>query len=283
MALGLILSSSDFVYNGNVTGVPNYTGSNITGWPSGSAVLNSALSSPITNAGIYSRGFIREAVSNTLQPFASMYVSSSVDGGLYHRTGSNTFSTSKAYSVRAWMRAADFSAAIYRNSIGIILRGNPNNNGSVQFPNGSWQYIMGGYNIRLGGTDAYGVQLASVGLTLGTALEDGDDAGVPAIVTCDGTYAYDTWYRVRADVIPLGTSGDTINVYTSSAGDVPTGQETWDLVGTTFIDASADSNVYMTNRNDMGMGWYVQCAATTPSAVGGGSYIDQFEILVEYL
>ena len=42
---------------------------------------------------------------------------------------------------------------------------------------------------------------------------------------------------MRADVIPLGTSGDTINVYTSSAGDVPTGQETWDLVGTTFIDA----------------------------------------------
>ena len=42
MALGLILSSSDFVYNGNVTAQANFTGSNITGWPSGSAVLNSA-------------------------------------------------------------------------------------------------------------------------------------------------------------------------------------------------------------------------------------------------
>ena len=280
MALGLILSSSDFVYDGNVTGNANYTGSNITGWPSGSAVLNSTLANPISNDGFYSRGFIKDSVSNSLQPFASIYVSSSVDGGLYHRTGSNTFSVSKAYSVRAWMRAADFGAALPRNSIGIILRGNPNNASSNGF-NGNWQWSMGGYNIRLGGTDAYGQEHGIVGLTLGTTLESGLDTGVPAIVTCDGTYAYNTWYRVRADVIPLGSSGDTINVYTSSAGDVPTGQETWDLVGTTFIDAAANSNVYMTNRNDMGMGWYVQCAATTTSVAGGGSYIDQFEILVQ--
>ena len=255
MALGLILSSSDIAYNVNITGNSNYTGSNIVGWPYGQAALHSKLSNPITSSGDFARAFVRAAVTNSRAPFAAWYVSSSVDGAIYQPTGSDTFSTSKAYSMRAWLRVDDYGLIDKNVNVGLFVRGQANGTIVAAGFNGAWQHSMSGYNIRLGGTTAYGIDSPdTLRLTLGTARVDGDDAGVPAIVNCSGSYAMDTWYRVRLDVVPVGSAGDTINVYTSSAGDVASGQETWELVGTRFADAAADSLACMTNRTDMAMG-----------------------------
>jgi hypothetical protein len=80
------------------------------------------------------------------------------------------------------------------------------------------------------------------------------------------------------DVIPVGTAADTINVYTSSAGDVASGQEVWELVGTQQV-LSTDAGYLDPTDNDVAIGWYAWQDQTDSEPV----YIDQFEILVQDL
>jgi len=77
------------------------------------------------------------------------------------------------------------------------------------------------------------------------------------------------------DVIPIGSSGDTINVYTSSAGDVPSGQETWELVASQWVNSTDAYYVDPTDSN-LQMGFY-----SFGQATGKTCWIDQFEILVQ--
>ena len=141
-------------------------------------------------------------------------------------------------------------------------------------------YAMGGYQIRLSGMRADG-ENGGGGNPTKLWFAATETSGLEEIsIQCSGTYVKDTWYRVRADIIPVGSAGDSINIYTSSAGDVPSGQETWELVANRFISATADPLAYKDpTDSSLRMGWYNH-AEQSAAAV---SYIDQFEILVEDL
>ena len=278
MAVGLILSSSNFA-SGSLADAPWNTSTKdiafFTGGVYGTASLNSSLSSPITSSGDYSRLFVHQN-DGTNRPYGFYLVSSSVDSGVY----SGPYSVSKAYSVRAWIRKE--SGGNVRDSIiGIILRNKFD--GTTQTISDSAE----NYNIVPGG---YTLQYSS--RAAGTAPGDGsaylflqirDPYSSPlsfgqTTIRCSGSYALDTWHRVRIDLIPLFGVGDQINVYTSSAGDVASGNEVWEEVASKFVN-NTDSGFVDPADSDAAMGFYAASQANN----GQDAFIDQFEILVEDL
>jgi hypothetical protein len=273
MALGLILSSSTMEYRDPTydAGPASTKSSNFIGGSTGSAALNSSLSSPITSTGDFSRAYA--TTSNSVRPFGVTTVSSSIDSGLYV----GPYSTSKAYSIRAWIRQ-DPDSEDKHVGVGFLMRGYPEN-WNKNTNDGDWAWAMGGYQIRLSGVEADGTNPGG-GTTTGLWFAATEDSGATEIsIQCSGAYVKNTWYRVRADIIPVGTAGDSINIYTSSAGDVPSGQETWELVLTRFIDATADTLAYKDPTDSaLRMGWY-----NYSNDLDDVGYIDQLEILVEDL
>jgi len=278
MALGLILSSSDFI-TGSLADAPwnaaNNDSSHFVGGVTGSSQVNSTLSSPLTNAGGFCRSFIH---NNSNRPYGFWGVSGSVDSGIY--TG--PYSTSKAYSMRAWLRKEDDGGGVSDSGIGLFARnvfdGTTNsiaNSGEV------FNIIPGGYTLQMSKRAAFGQDASSTRASLWLQVRGTSDPFSDGInsIQCSGStnfeYDLDTWHRVRMDVIPIGSSGDTINVYTSSAGDVPSGQETWELVASQWVNSTDDYYVDPTDSNlQMGFYSYGQPAGKT-------CYIDQFEILVQ--
>ena len=277
MATGLILSSSDFS-SGSLADAPWSVSSNNSAYfvsgTYGQAVLNSTLTSPITNAGAYSRVFRETGVN---KPYGFWTVSSSVDSGIY--TG--PYSTSKAYSLRAWLRK-ESGGDVIDSGIGLFARnvfdGTTN---SIADSSQVFNIIPGGYTLQLSKRAAFGQNASSGNTSLWLQIRGTSDPSSDGIssIECSGStndeYNMDTWHRVRMDIIPAGTAGDSINVYTSSAGDVSSGNETWELVANTFVDSTDAYYVDPTN-SDLQMGFY---AYNQPS--GRNNYIDQFEILVK--
>ncbi len=71
---------------------------------------------------------------------------------------------------------------------------------------------------------------------------------------CEGTYAYNTWYRVRMDVIPAAGL-DTINVYTAPISDI-VGSEVWTEVGTFAVTSGMDQYIPWDDTNANQVGWW---------------------------
>ena len=282
MALGLILSSSDFnILDAGIHGAA----SNWIGGEYGNAGLNSELSNPLTSTGDFNRTF----KTPDLDAFAGYFISSSVDSSLY----SGSISTSKAYSLRAWIRLIRVGGAGSDNTAllggGLVLMTNSN---TMTTNSNVYNCHLGGYTLQFSGQQQNELPTPVdpdwVGLSIGTnGVNGAEDAMFPPIACdgpsnggFDGAYAPNTWYRIRFDMVPVGSAGVTLNAYTSSAGDVESGQETWVLVGTKFVDAT--DAIYMDPtlpQNAMGYYMWEDSTATTEN----GMLIDQFEILVEDL
>ena len=277
MALGLILSSSDFQITTNVT-VP---ASNFNGGEYALAGLNSSLPSPITSSGDYHRFFAAPAADNA---YGAYYVEQSVDGGLY----SGSISTSKAYSLRAWVRLCGCSNGyVTTMGGGLTIMGRTN---VLHSDSAAYRTYQAGYTLQFSGYNVNDTKFQDFkpGLSIGTAKTDGNFNAAFPPVQCTGpndggtskAYAPETWYRIRFDMVPVGGAGVTLNAYTSSAGDVESGQEVWELVGTTFVNAA--DPVYMDpTDSENAMGFYSWCANNGQDL----DYfaIDQFEILVQDL
>jgi len=270
MALGLILSSSDVNYLSS-----SYVNFNalFDGGPQGAAAANSFLSSPLTSGGDFCRTFYN---GGTGRKMVLNVVSSSVDGGIY----AGPLSSTKAYSIRAWLRTDHATGNTFRTGIGMAVRTVSSSVPNTSTDNSGKAHPIG-YTVQLGGfrqDDTSAVGSTNV-LSLGVVKTNGQEFGTP--IDCSGSaglYAAQAWHRVRVDVIPVGTTADTINVYTSSAGDVPSGQETWELVGTQQV-LSTDAGYLNPTDNDVAIGWY----AWSNDGDSEPTFIDQFEILVEDL
>ena len=274
MALGLILSSSDIKVL-NTTGVS--PPSRWEGGEYGAALLNSTLSSPLTSSGDFARQF-----STTSECFGGYYVSSSVDSSVYAGT---SITTSKAYSMRAWVRVKNNNKADTQ-AVGLSFMGQTNvlrENGDIRL------MALGGYSLQFSSmhqANNHGSDQFSPYLWIGTMQVSGTNNGSFPPVACSGgtggapeKYSEDEWHRIRFDMVPVGSAGVTLNAYTSSAGDVQSGQEVWEQVGTVFVQ-STDA-VYIDPLTTNGMGYYAwQDEGAHSTDVG---YIDQFEILVEDL
>ena len=280
MTLGLILSSSDF-QSGSLADAPwnasTKDSANFVSGTYGQAYLNSALASPITNAGTYNRRFIHQSDSPN-RPYAFYLASSSVDSGIY----SGPYSVSKAYSMRAWIRK-ESGGSVRDSMIGIILRNKFDGvTNTIADSAENYNVAPGGYTLQYS-SRAVGTAPGDSNAYLFLQVRDTDNPlGVgQTTIRCSGSgasdsYALDTWHRVRVDLIPVGGTGDQINVYTSSAGDVASGNEVWEEVATTFV-AFGDNGFVDPTDSDMAMGFYTYSQANN----GQDAYIDQFEILVE--
>jgi len=287
MALGLILSSSDFkVLDASEIGFPtpgNDTAGDFTGGELGTALLNSGLSSPLTSGGDFGRSY---AVPASNGAYAAYYISDTVDGSLY----SGSVSTSKAYSMRAWVRMHT-NAGFKSNGSGIGLSFlGQNNKLSCVNDTISRTYHLGGYTLQFSGHDQSGNDDSTThpSLNIGTNEVSGTINGSFPPTLCSGgtggsstTYSRDAWHRIRFDMVPIGAAGVTLNAYTSSAGDVPSGQEVWELVGTKFVDATDAVYIDPTLPTN-GMGFYAWRDKSISDAEDT-VYIDQFEILVQDL
>lgn len=284
MTIGIILSASvSDIDSGSLANAPwsqsTSDSSNFVGGVYGDAVLHSSLASPLTNSGNYCRVFSR----SSLTPYGFWLVNSSVDSGIY--TG--PYSTTKAYSLRAWIRK-ESGGTVRDSGIGLFARnvfdGTTN---SINYDANAYNITPGGYNVQYSQRVANAAGSATQNATSGNASlwlqarQTNNPFNPAAVIECSGStnqeYLMDTWHRIRMDVIPLGTSGDTINVYTSSAGDVTSGNETWELVGTTFVN-STDAYYVDPTSGDLQMGFYSFCTNSTGAR---NMYIDQFEVLVK--
>jgi hypothetical protein len=283
MALGLILSSSDINVI-NETDPSGHPATRFTGGEYGAPTLNSTLANPLTFAGDYCRSY---SATNVNECFGGYYPLSSVDGGLY--TGS--ISTSKAYSMRAWVRFENANSFQAEN-LGGGLNFLGQTNAIATHGSAINSYVLGGYTLQFSGMKMDGAGVFSerrAVLSINRNAVSGTSAAAtraafPAIL-CDGPndfiiggYTSDTWYRIRFDMIPAGDASVTLNAYTSSAGDVASGLEVWELVGTATTLAS-DAVYVDPSLPENGMGWY---AWKDGSGTDGDTFrFDQFEILVE--
>lgn len=102
-------------------------------------------------------------------------------------------------------------------------------------------------------------------------------------------YAVDTWYHVRADLIPA-VSKDTINVYTApisgagSAAVAGLGSETWTLVATKEIASTDDAYVPWGNNTYDKCGYFVGHYTAIAKRSNGGQQIplmDKFQFLTK--
>ena len=112
-------------------------------------------------------------------------------------------------------------------------------------------------------------------------------------VKCDGTYAYDTWYHIRMDVIPQ-MGADLINIYTApvdgegSLNDEGVGNETWTLVKQIVIDAGnysfARKDEYTSTRYHKGHGYVIGAMSNSPTSgadacTPDSCFLDKYQIL----
>jgi len=117
---------------------------------------------------------------------------------------------------------------------------------------------------------------------------------------CAGTYAFNTWYKVRMDIISM-FGCDKVLCYTAAASDT-LGSETWTLRNTEYIFATERqfwnkgmSNAALPDYETDGtraaipsmnsMGYFV-AARTAAAAVDQGrhsAFIDNFQVLAESL
>jgi len=231
-------------------------------------VLNSSLSNPLGVGGDYCRAaiFSTNAGSNT---GAYQYgwcglinLATGSGGGDYPVTTSPAAGTLISYSLRSFVRidgSIGDNPGYVGSWIGVTAKsktmpaGGDNEETNDDDFYSTLKAAMSGYNVALSTCNHLGLD----GITSPTGANTGVTT-VPRLVffsqmmddtnnttpgsstgsVCAGTYAFDTWYHIRMDVIPaLGQ--DTVKVYTADITDT-IGSETWTLVNTTVIGGAAD-------------------------------------------
>lgn len=229
--------------------------------PSGSAILNSSLSSPLTGS-TYCRKYTLNGGGggNNVTSVCEVktFISSSVQGGVFVDTN-NAY----ALSLRAKVRVAQHAYGYSQNNyIGLVAYAPTSSNNM-----GSFLY-SGGYELALQEPETGDPQLK---IRAGQALNSdfgyfgGNVFNSNVVATCSGSYTRNTWYHIRMDIIPNSLTQKTINAYTSSNNGT-----TWDLVGTATVSGPGG------NYRDSGYCGFTACKATWFYMGGSSSTIDMF-------
>jgi len=217
------------------------------GGDDGTARLHAGLSSPLTGEGDYCRDF---STVNTTLYITKASIKASVSAGLFDEIPST-----QAISVRAWIRAEGYTNGI---SIGIIAKLHPTSNG-----NGRENPV--GYNLFVGGA-ADTANNSNLKLHLRKDNSTYKNVYLNALTI-------NTWYKIRLDVIPVGSSQDIVKVYT---GVGATGSETWTLEHTEVILNTDPHYVPWAQSGGGKIGFTARNEASTDSV-----YIDRFQAFVE--
>lgn len=222
----------------------------------GAAITNASLSNPLTTTGDYCRRYYYN-LGNSSKGEVRTQIKSSVNSGVFVDTSDDVSLSLRARvrlnnivegSVLGWVGVHAFSPiGINANNIGFSL-------------------LYGGYELVLevnGTTPAYNLRIRAGNASSGS--------GVNNRVACSGTYAENTWYFIRMDIIPSSSSQKTVNAYTSSNNG-----SSWDLVGT-FVVTSSDSYWRNTGYCGFSAGAFSGSLASRQISF----YIDQFEAYSE--
>lgn len=214
---------------------------------------NNLLTNPITDAGTFCRDLQGHVTSLGFgqQIFT---IKSSVHSGNFVSVPAGTKIT-----VKGWLRNALGIEAV---NIGLLAKMPVVGGGH---PGESFE----GYKLRLGNlTEVNATGAFALRLTAHRA--DGSD-GSAAQVVCSGSYAANTWYRVRFD-IEVVAGNDRLTAFVGSGA---TGSETWAQVGTLTIQPT-DSNFIAWGRSDTRIGFY-SAVSQNGSSSTSHCYIDAFE------
>lgn len=240
---------------------------------SGTAILNSTLSSPLTGS-TYCRQFDRQI--DIITGFGSnharsnhIFITSSVSGGVFVDTN-NSYSL----SLRAKIRQTFLSRTSTNGLSDIGLCGYsplPSGSNNINLNAGyllsfySKDSATSGLNLRL---------IATVGQSDTNDLNAFYPDNNAKIVVCSGSYSTDQWYHVRMDIIPLSLTQKRLLAYTSSNDG-----STWTEIGNMVVDSSIDGTNF---RNSGYNGFYLYDFASggSPSSNHYSAYIDKFEAYV---
>lgn len=231
----------------------------------GTAVLHSNLSNPLTGAlaGDYCRGFNADPLIGSQESFVFSVNSSYQNGALVGIQNNKSISLRIAARLHyGWVP----EMRMFCKATSSVASGDPTWV-SPNFP-------------------SYSLMLKQTNLILNTGVYQGDQV----VTTILQNLNYNTWHRLRMDVIPYTIQKkingvfttipykDRINIYTGS-GEV--GNETWSLINTTDISVTASNYVPWGNYT-----WnnYSITSSVGFGAIswGGGNdriYVDRFEVL----
>lgn len=219
------MSYADWDFTAAVSG----PGAGYTPDPSGSppaagaARLNASVTpNPLTTTGDYCREYIVPPVgtsgfgcNNTGVVVGN--IAASVNAGRYVGPAET-----RAYSLRSWVRlSTELSSANYGMSAGVRFKAvNP----ALVSGAGVWEGFNG-YRLALTTSNPLtGLGYNGLRLCIHTGTTG---AGNGVVTECSGgPYVPDTWYRIRLDVIPVGTTQDNLEAYLFNPGTL-----TWTLVG----------------------------------------------------
>ena len=291
----------------------------------GSAILNSGLTNPLPTSpnnigGTYARGWkFSEGVNynggNMDCSLAGAFFD--VDAGGDHYPANVVTSSQIAYSIRGFLRLDD------PDSTGTATYGGANAGlahkvylpstsqyqgesyaGSDSYSHGRGNGVINGYNVVLSNMNTcYHDRSAQMGnnnnnagtnsaprlVIISTNTSAGTETGGQS-QACTGTYAVNTWYHVRFDLVPNG-GNDDLKVYTApvpaGAGSAATeglGSETWTLVGSMTVNASA-AHYRAWGSGDGRYSGYFGCAATNQAnAINQGIFdpmVDRIQFLTK--
>lgn len=308
------------------------TDNNGTGYAAvGSPILNSGLSNPLPNsiAGTYARGWrISEAANYTgtadTHCGGVAVLNKTAAGNTTWYPTYDVTSSVVAYSCRAFLRLDDpdsqGTATGWGTNVGLVHK-NEHWDGTTQYVGRESNSDETLHDIfsNNGTPGGYCVALSNMSTCYhdrSTLLGDGgNNAGTnsaPRLIivapnttvatqtggasqSCSGTYAVNTWYHVRFDMIPNG-SDDDLKVYTapvSGAGSAATagiGSETWTLVGSLTVSGgsphyrpwAATARNGGNNRQAYSGYWFT--AASNAANASAGTFdpmIDRFQFLMK--
>lgn len=261
------MAQSDFVFY-NSTTLP-------VGGGQGSAALNSGLSNPLASSsfGTFCRSYKIQASG---QPSGVIYAWN----GFVSSSNFVGIPNTKAISLRAVVRTENGVQPLNnRINVGLRARTDPSNYIS------GYYLTLGSLNINKfrynsGQISFDNPYTTTYGLYLCFKKPNGDKDETYPDVLISGSFAHDTWYPIRMDILPFGDLQDTINIYTGSM-DI-SGNITWSNIlyttnvtnGQTIYN-SASSGLYCGYSM---MAGNVEGAADTSNP--GKAYIDGLDIRV---
>lgn len=242
--------------------------------PQGNPNVHTALSSPLSDSGVYCRYFSGQVANTT------------ANQGVMHRLKLNNpdyidVSRDQAISLRAKVRIKSFSfsgavAAAYHQSIGV----------HSYFANmlseaGRTAISNLGYGLELrafsnGSTEpSVKLVLSADPTTSNSSFTTNASIGYSSVADCSGTYILDTWYHIRLDVIPNGLTAAVLKGYTSSDNGA-----SWSQVAEYYVE---QTNARFRTVGNNGIIAYIALGTSDTQMYGvqPALYVDDFKINTE--
>lgn len=189
-----------------------FGGLDILDQPSGSAITNASLSSPLTTTGAYCRRFsINDSVASGLAGIKALCKSTVLSGTVYNPAEDT------ALSLRTWVRLSTPQFPTDTNSKRRVWAGV-----TAFTTNPSGTYLFGGWELNLEKqfvtSGSASVALKLLGGPATSSTTDIFDPAYNLISTVESGLATDTWYLIRLDIVPNSASQKTITAYRSTDG-----------------------------------------------------------------